>query len=66
VVSDLATLRGPVTPLQVLAGMAPGFVAGGVAGRLARSRWAMLIAPLAVVVAPGWSAHDRPAASSAS
>jgi pimeloyl-ACP methyl ester carboxylesterase len=51
VVSDLVMPRGPVTPVHVLAGMALGFVAGGVAGRLARSRWAMLIAPLAFVVA---------------
>src|ERR1051326_1459082 len=43
--------RGPVTAGQALGLIALGLVTGGLAGWLARSRWAMLVGPLAHVAA---------------
>lgn len=42
--------RGPVTALQALALVLTGFAVGVVAGLVLRSRWAMLLAPVAHVV----------------
>ncbi len=51
VMSALSMPRGPVTPLQVVAGMVSGFIVGGFAGFIMRSRWAILLAPSVFVVA---------------
>jgi proline iminopeptidase len=42
--------RGPMTTGDALASMAVGGTVGAVAGFLTRSRWAMLVAPVAFVV----------------
>jgi proline iminopeptidase len=43
--------RGPITPAQVVVAMVVGAAIGGVAGFAMRSRWAILVAPLAFWVA---------------
>ena len=43
--------RGPITPTGVVAAMAAGLVVGALAGFVLRSRWAMLVAPVAFAVA---------------
>jgi proline iminopeptidase len=43
--------RGPVTAAHVVIGIMAGFVVGGVAGFVLRSRWAILLAPAVFVVA---------------
>lgn len=47
----LAMPRGPVTAHQALAALLAGLALGGATGYLMRSRWAMLVGPVAVVVA---------------
>ena len=42
--------RGPLTTVQVVAGMALGLVVGAVVGRVLRTRWAMLVAPVVFAV----------------
>jgi len=45
-----------------LSAMGLGLLVGAVAGRLVRTRWAMLVAPLTFVVVsswPGWASRDR-------
>jgi pimeloyl-ACP methyl ester carboxylesterase len=49
--SSLPMPRGPVTATQSLAVIATSVLAGLVAGYVARSRWAMLLAPLAYAAA---------------
>lgn len=44
------TPRGPLTATQALSAMALGLLAGGFAGALSRSRWAILLAPAVFVV----------------
>lgn len=51
VVSSVPMPRGPVTTEQALVAMATALLAGVVAGYLMRSRWAVVLAPLAYVVA---------------
>jgi proline iminopeptidase len=43
------TPRGPMTTAQALSAMALGLLAGACAGLIARSRWAILLAPVAFV-----------------
>lgn len=43
--------RGPITPLGVCAALLIGLATGIVVGRVMRSRWAMLVGPVAFVVA---------------
>lgn len=50
-ISATALPHGPATSAQALAAMAGGFAAGVLAGWLIRSRWALLIVPLAHIVA---------------
>ena len=44
------TPRGPLTTVQVLVAMAVGLVVGWVCGVVLRSRWAMLLAPIAFMI----------------
>lgn len=44
------TPRGPLTTAQALSAMALGLLAGGLAGALTRSRWAIALAPAVFVV----------------
>ena len=44
------TPRGPLTTFQVLAAMAIGLAVGWASGLVSRSRWAMLMTPLAFVI----------------
>lgn len=50
-VSSLPMPRGPVTAFQALGVMAASVLVGLAAGFLMRSRWAMLLAPVAYIVA---------------
>jgi proline iminopeptidase len=50
-VSSLPMPRGPVTATQALIVIGTSVLVGAVAGYLMRSRWALLLAPLAYVVA---------------
>lgn len=50
VAAALLMPRGPITAGQVVAGMLAGFAVGGLAGRLGRSRWAIVVAPMAFAV----------------
>lgn len=50
-ISALAMPRGPVTPTGVVVAVLTGVFVGIAAGYLLRSRWAMLLAPVAFVVA---------------
>ncbi|YCK39925.1 alpha/beta fold hydrolase [Actinomadura sp. ATCC 39365] len=44
-VAGVSTPRGPLTPAAALTSIGLSLVVGGVAGYLARSRWAMIVAP---------------------
>jgi pimeloyl-ACP methyl ester carboxylesterase len=46
VVAGVTTPRGPLTPATVLISIGLSLVVGGAAGYLARSRWAMIAAPI--------------------
>jgi len=48
-VSGWWTPRGPVTTTEALAAIGLGLLVGGFAGRVMRSRWAMLLAPVVFV-----------------
>lgn len=48
--TSLIMPRGPVTSLHIVLSIAGGFVVGGVAGYLLRSRWAIAVAPAAFAV----------------
>ncbi len=50
VLAGVWTPRGPLTTFQALSAMALGLLTGLVVGYLARSRWAMLLAPAVFVV----------------
>jgi pimeloyl-ACP methyl ester carboxylesterase len=51
IVAAVLTPRGPVTTSEALAWMAAGLLVGLACGYLLRSRWALLLAPLAFTVA---------------
>lgn len=51
IVAAVLTPRGPVTTAEALAWMAAGLLVGLACGYLLRSRWALLLAPLAFAVA---------------
>ncbi|RJL24457.1 alpha/beta fold hydrolase [Bailinhaonella thermotolerans] len=50
VAAGVVTPRGPLTPVAALAAIGLGLAVGGVAGYLARTRWAMLGAPVLFAV----------------